>query len=253
VQPGDSPPPPASQFLPGGSQRRRQVPCHITWTTAETHDIIRANLHRSPMYAGDIEGVGPRYCPSIEDKVVRFADKDRTRSSSSPRASTTHEVYPNGISTSLPIDVQIALVRSIPGLEKAEITRPATRSSTTSSTRASSAIARDPARPGLFFAGQINGTTGYEEAAAQGLLAGINAALRLAGSEPFVIDRARPTSACSSTTSSPAAPTSPTACSPRAPSTACTCARTTPITPAALNVLMVHLHKHGGGERLQNP
>ncbi|MHB1950363.1 MAG: tRNA uridine-5-carboxymethylaminomethyl(34) synthesis enzyme MnmG [Acidiferrobacteraceae bacterium] len=184
-QPGDTPLPWFSFRGPPG-ERPRQVSCHITRTVAETHEIIRRNLARSPLYGGAIEGVGPRYCPSIEDKVVRFADKDSHQIFIEPEALDTHEIYPNGISTSLPFDVQLALVRSIPGLGRARLTRPGY------------AIEYDYFDPrglhpwletralrGLFFAGQINGTTGYEEAAAQGLLAGINAALRVKERDPW--------------------------------------------------------------------
>lgn len=177
VQPGDTPLPVFS-FLGSVEEHPPQVPCHITYTNSTTHDIIRSGLDRSPMYTGVIEGIGPRYCPSIEDKVVRFADKDRHQIFIEPEGLDTHEVYPNGISTSLPFDVQYALVRSMAGLENAHITRPGY------------AIEYDFFDPrdlkptletkvihGLFFAGQINGTTGYEEAAAQGLLAGVNASL----------------------------------------------------------------------------
>jgi len=184
-QPGDVPPPSFS-FLATGDAHPRQVSCHIAHTTARTHDIIRAGLDRSPLYAGVIEGTGPRYCPSIEDKVVRFADKTSHQVFVEPEGLDTHEVYPNGISTSLPFDVQLELVRSLPGFERAHITRPGY------------AIEYDFFDPrdlrasletkfidGLFFAGQINGTTGYEEAAAQGLLAGVNAALQVQGREAW--------------------------------------------------------------------
>ncbi len=180
-QQGDMPTPVFS-FLGQRSEHPRQLACHITYTNAETHAIIKAGLDRSPMYTGVIEGVGPRYCPSVEDKVMRFADKAAHQIFIEPEGLATHEVYPNGISTSLPFDVQLALVRSIKGFGQAHITRPGY------------AIEYDYFDPrdlkssletkfigGLFFAGQINGTTGYEEAAAQGLLAGINAALQVQG------------------------------------------------------------------------
>ncbi|MGB5464784.1 MAG: tRNA uridine-5-carboxymethylaminomethyl(34) synthesis enzyme MnmG, partial [Sedimenticolaceae bacterium] len=172
LQPGDDPEPVFS-FMGCRAEHPRQVPCHITRTNARTHEVIRGGMSRSPMYTGVIEGVGPRYCPSIEDKVVRFADKDSHQIFIEPEGLTSIEVYPNGISTSLPFDVQWELVRSMRGLEDARITRPGY------------AIEYDFFDPrdlrssletkfiqGLFFAGQINGTTGYEEAAAQGLLAG---------------------------------------------------------------------------------
>ncbi len=178
-QPGDEPLPVFS-FMGRVEEHPRQVPCHITHTNERTHAIIRGGLDRSPMYTGVIEGVGPRYCPSIEDKIVRFADKTSHQIFVEPEGLTTHEVYPNGISTSLPFDVQIELVRSIKGFENAHLTRPGY------------AIEYDYFDPrdlqpsletksinNLFFAGQINGTTGYEEAAAQGTMAGINAALRV--------------------------------------------------------------------------
>jgi tRNA uridine 5-carboxymethylaminomethyl modification enzyme len=177
MQPGDEPAPVFS-YLGRRSDHPRQVSCHITATNERTHEIIRAGCDRSPMYTGVIEGVGPRYCPSVEDKIHRFADKSSHQIFIEPEGLTTHEIYPNGISTSLPFDVQLALVRSIKGFENAHITRPGY------------AIEYDYFDPrdlrysletkfigGLFFAGQINGTTGYEEAAAQGLLAGLNAAL----------------------------------------------------------------------------
>ncbi|MGX2042173.1 tRNA uridine-5-carboxymethylaminomethyl(34) synthesis enzyme MnmG [Methylocaldum sp. MU1018] len=184
-QPGDEPVPVFS-FLGKREEHPRQVPCFITRTNDRTHDIIRSGLDRSPMYAGVIEGIGPRYCPSIEDKVVRFAERDSHQIFVEPEGLDTHEIYPNGISTSLPFDVQYELVRSIRGFENAHITRPGY------------AIEYDFFDPrdlkssletkhleNLFFAGQINGTTGYEEAAAQGLIAGLNAARKANDLEPW--------------------------------------------------------------------
>lgn len=188
-QPSDTPVPVFS-FLGRASEHPRQINCFITQTNERTHEIIRAATDRSPMFTGIIEGVGPRYCPSVEDKVVRFADKKSHQIFVEPEGLNTHEVYPNGISTSLPFDVQYAFVRTIRGFEKAHLTRPGY------------AIEYDFFDPrdlkpsletkfieGLFFAGQINGTTGYEEAAAQGLVAGINAALKHRGQEPWVPKR----------------------------------------------------------------
>ncbi len=187
-QPGDEPVIPFS-FLTE-TQLVNTHQCYLTWTTPQTHDIIRANLHRAPLYSGKIHGVGPRYCPSIEDKIVKFADKDRHQVFLEPEGAKSHEWYVQGMSTSLPEDVQWAMYRSVPGLRRAELTRLAY------------AIEYDcidsrQLKPsleslhvlGLFFAGQINGTSGYEEAACQGLLAGMNAALEIQGREPFVITR----------------------------------------------------------------
>jgi tRNA uridine 5-carboxymethylaminomethyl modification enzyme len=184
-QRGDSDPVPVFSFMGDASMHPRQLPCWITYTNERTHDIIRCGFDRSPMFTGVIEGTGPRYCPSIEDKVNRFADKSAHQIFLEPEGLDTHEIYPNGISTSLPFDIQIAAVRSMVGLENADILRPGY------------AIEYDYFDPrellpsfetralrGLFFAGQINGTTGYEEAAAQGLYAGLNAALQVLGREP---------------------------------------------------------------------
>ena len=187
-QPGDTPVPVFS-FMGNGTMHPAQVPCWITHTNTRTHDIIRGGLDRSPMFTGVIEGVGPRYCPSIEDKVTRFADRDSHQIFLEPEGLTTHEVYPNGISTSLPFEVQVAAVHSIAGLENAVITRPGYAIEYDYfDPRGLQPSLETKALKGLFFAGQINGTTGYEEAAAQGLLAGINAA-RVARDEPVWVPR----------------------------------------------------------------
>ena len=191
VQPGDDPVPVFS-FLGRADMHPRQLPCWVTHTNQQTHDIVRGGLDRSPMFTGVIEGVGPRYCPSIEDKIHRFADKSSHQIFLEPEGLTTNEIYPNGISTSLPFDVQLALVRSMQGCARAQILRPGYAIEYDYyDPRALKASLETKSIAGLFFAGQINGTTGYEEAAAQGLLAGLNAALQIQGRDAWCPQRSQ--------------------------------------------------------------
>ena len=196
AQPGDGTPGgtpgdvPVFSFMGGAIKHPQQVPCYITHTNARTHDIIRSGFDRSPMFTGKIDGVGPRYCPSVEDKINRFADKDAHQIFLEPEGLTTHEIYPNGISTSLPFDIQYELVRSMVGMENAHILRPGYAIEYDYfDPRALKTSFETRAINGLFFAGQINGTTGYEEAAAQGMFAGINAALQCQGKDAWLPKR----------------------------------------------------------------